>query len=144
MTLYDALKASKGLPVSDSYAALWAKKAESGIKTLTGRLPLFFRTSERKLRDWVIYGNNSVGKNLLDLSEYDSTAFGLRAFAEDGQLRIVGKYNDTSAHTPFRFYTYLEAGDYILSGSPNYSNTGYAIQAGTVTDSSGAGFEAIG
>lgn len=67
MTLYDALKASKGLPVSDSYAALWGKcAAESGIKTLTGRLPLFFITSENKLRDWVIYGNNNVGKNLFD------------------------------------------------------------------------------
>lgn len=143
-SLYELLKASKGLPVSDSYAALWTKKAESGIKTLTGRLPLFFSTSESKLRDWVIYGNNEPGKNLLDLGEYDNTAFGLRAFAEDGQLRIVGKYNDTSAHTPFRFYTYLEAGSYILSGSPNYSNTGYAIQAGTVINSSGAEFVAIG
>lgn len=69
MTLYDALKASKGLPVSDSYTALWGKSAaESGIKTLTGRLPLFFRTSESKLRDWTIYGNNDVGKNLLEIT----------------------------------------------------------------------------
>ncbi len=65
-SLYELLKANKGLPVSDSYAALWAKKAESGIKTLTGRLPLFFRTTEIKLRDWTIYGNNEPGKNLFD------------------------------------------------------------------------------
>lgn len=144
-SLYEFLKASKGLPVSDSYAALWGKSAaESGIKTLTGRLPIFFRMSENKLRDWVIYGNNEPGKNLLDLGEYDTTSFGLRAYAENGQLRIVGKYNDTSAHTPFRFYTYLEAGDFILSGAPKFSNTGYQIQAGTVTDSSGVGFVTIG
>lgn len=68
MTLYDALKASKGLPVSDSYAALWGKStAESGIKTLTARLPLFFKTTDTKLRDWVIYGNNDVGKNMISV-----------------------------------------------------------------------------
>lgn len=73
MTLYDAIKASKGLPVSDSYAALWGKSAaESGIKTLTGRLPLFFQTSESKLRDWTIYGNNDVGKNLLEIPVEDT------------------------------------------------------------------------
>ena len=57
MTLYDALKASKGLPVSDSYAALWGKSAaESGIKTLTGRLPITFRSNGDVLLNYRIYG----------------------------------------------------------------------------------------
>lgn len=88
MTLYDALKASKGLPVSDSYAALWAKKAESGIKTLTGKLPLFFQTSENKLRDWVIYGNNDVGKNLLEIKATSQTIGGVM-FIVDKQAGTI-------------------------------------------------------
>lgn len=115
-----------------------------GVDFIESKLPTSLSSTGYPIYNWVIYGNNEPGKNLLDLGKYDTTSFGLRAFAENGQLRIVGKYTDTSAHTPFRFYTYLEAGDYILSGSPNYTNKGYAIQAGTVTDSSGAGFVALG
>ena len=89
LSLYELLKASKGLPVSDSYAALWGKSAaESGIKTLTGRLPIFFRTSENKLRDWVIYGNNDVGKNLLEITAESQTVNGV-VFTVDKQAGTV-------------------------------------------------------
>lgn len=96
MTLYDALKASKGLPVSDSYAALWGKSAaESGIKTLTGKLPLYFKTTEFKLRDWTIYGNNDVGKNKLEITAGASTKYNV-TFTPDsvnGTIIATGQCN---------------------------------------------------
>lgn len=56
-SLYELLKASKGLPVSDSYAALWGKSAaESGIKTLTGTLPMTFRSNGTALINYRIFG----------------------------------------------------------------------------------------
>ena len=115
-SLYELLKASKGLPVSDSYAALWAKKAESGIKTFTGRLPLFFRTSERKLRDWVIYGNNSVGKNLLEITAVSLTINGV-VFTVDKQAGTVtaNKENMTTATSSMNYHFYLPPGDYIFT-----------------------------
>ena len=88
-SLYELLKASKGLPVSDSYAALWGKSAaESGIKTLTGRLPLYFKTLENKLRDWTIYGNNDVGKNLLEITAESQAIQGV-VFTVDKQAGTV-------------------------------------------------------
>lgn len=78
MTLYDALKASKGLPVSDSYAALWGKSAaESGIKTLTGRLPITFRSNGMALINYRVYGtadgSGERTKNLLEITAEATT-----------------------------------------------------------------------
>lgn len=115
-SLYELLKASKGLPVSDSYAALWAKKAESGIKTLTGRLPLFFRTSDTKLHDWELYGNNDVGKNLLEITAESQTINGVSFMIDKqagtitangiatGNLNMVIGSVYNSSNEPFNYY----------------------------------------
>lgn len=144
-SLYELLKANKGLPVSDSYAALWGKSAaESGIKTLTGRLPLYFKTTETKLRDWIIYGNNDVGKNQLDITGYNGTHYGVRWYEDNGQLKASGTYTDSAAHTWPRFYVELSAGTYTLSGSPDYEQSGVRLQIGTCTDALGSDFSVLG
>ena len=58
--LYD-IKNGKKVPYSKTYfdTLFAAKLEELGVKTITGTLPLTFSTSEDKLRDWTIYGNNS-------------------------------------------------------------------------------------
>lgn len=58
---YDILKASKvkAEVFPDYWTQLWGRKlSASMIKTLTGTLPLTFRTSETALRSYTIYGNN--------------------------------------------------------------------------------------
>lgn len=128
-SLYELLKASKGLPVSDSYAALWGKSAaESGIKTLTGRLPLFFKTSETKLRDWVIYGNNNVGKNIFEIIPRDQIIkeTGTLTFvtdAESGTITANGTAESAESSVKQTFIVTPElSGDYYFSGS--FSQTG--------------------
>ena len=64
MNYFDILlqmKTGKKVPYSKSYfdTLFAAKLAEMQIKTLTGTLPLVFRTSETALRSWTIYGNNT-------------------------------------------------------------------------------------
>ena len=114
-SLYELLKASKGLPVSDSYAALWGKSAaESGIKTLTGRLPLFFHTSERKLRDWVIYGNNDVGKNLLEITAESQTINGV-TFTVDKQAGTITTSGLTTNSAAVLYAVHLQPGSYIFT-----------------------------
>lgn len=118
MTLYDAMKASKGFPVSHMYAALWGKSAaESGIKTLTGRLPLFFSTSESKLRDWVIYGNNEPGKNLY-YPPNNRTVNGVTFTGDltNGTVTANGTNTGTSSGSLFYEITNYPDGDYYLSG----------------------------
>lgn len=117
-SLYELLKASKGLPVSDSYAALWAKKAESGIKTLTGRLPLTFITSENKLRDWVIHGNNDVGKNLLRLPTGEKTNNGVTFAVNEATGTITTNGTSTGSSTITHSVT-LEPGNYIFTCDDN-------------------------
>lgn len=129
-SLYELLKASKGLPVSDSYAALWGKSAaESGIKTLTGRLPLFFKTSESKLRDWVIYGNNEVGKNLLEITAETKTINGV-TFTVDETTGTITADGTASATTNF-FYSAKKfgAGTFIYSGITGGASTTYYLNA---------------
>lgn len=65
---YDILKASKvkAEVFPDYWTLLWGRKlSESMIKTLTGTLPLTFTARGGNMADWVISGNDGVGKNLL-------------------------------------------------------------------------------
>lgn len=57
MMLYDVLKASKGLYVNDSFAMLWGKQLGGWtVTTLTGTLPMTFRSNGTALIDYRIYG----------------------------------------------------------------------------------------
>lgn len=138
LSLYELLKASKGLPVSDSYAALWGKSAaESGIKTLTGRLPLFFRTSESKLRDWVLFGNNLPGKNLYHLPT-DKTISGVTFIGNSTDGTVTANGTNTGASSGSLFYERANYpdGDYYLSGcADGGSVTTYNIHVYDITAS---------
>ena len=162
-SLYELLKASKGLPVSDSYAALWGKSAaESGIKTLTGRLPLFFKMTETKLRDWVIFGNNEPGKNLISVEDptgqnpgvtitrQDEQTGSIEAavtsgrrfahiywypdFFEEGQTYILSCYvNEVNEHARLCFRR--RDGSQIIAG-PRFTSIGYKTARITYTSES--------
>lgn len=57
---WEILKASKGLPVTDQYAALWGQKIAGGWKVteITGELPLIFLSDGSVLVDYRIYGTS--------------------------------------------------------------------------------------
>lgn len=133
-SLYEFLKASKGLPVSDMYAALWGKSvAESGIKTITGRLPLYFRTNEAtefKLRDWVIYGNNDIGKNIFSMADFTDYNRNNVVMTADKDAGIISIYStDTPAATSQVTVYFIPAvtGNYLLSGVPRNAYSGLQI-----------------
>lgn len=119
-SLYELLKASKGLPVSDMYAALWGKSvAESSIKTITGTLPIYFSTSENRLRDWVIYGNNDVGKNLLENTGTTIERYGV-TFTRNADGTVVANGTSTSNNCIFYVGNVTLEPDktYIYNGCP--------------------------
>ena len=98
--------------------------------------------------NWTIYGNaEGVGertKNIADLNGTDITQYGVRWYAENGYLRAVGKYSDNASHTQPRFYYQLNAGDYIVSGSPAYTDTKIRFQIGTCDDDQGTNYNTLG
>lgn len=73
MNFYKILKIKKlGRGSPDFWTRLFAKHTSGGsvkpvIVELTGRLPLTFSTSDTKLHDWTIRGNNEPGKNLISV-----------------------------------------------------------------------------
>lgn len=81
---WEILKASKGLPVADQYAALWGKKiAEAGgwkVTEITGELPLIFRADGSVLVDYRIYGTSEGAgvetENLWDKDDPSMRMFG--------------------------------------------------------------------
>jgi hypothetical protein len=148
-SLYEALKASKTKRFPDYWTLLWGRKLSAKlIKTLTSTLPLTFNTSETKLRDWTISGNDEgVGvrtKNFVDITGYDTKHYNVRWYEDNGQLKASGTYTDTSAHTWPRFYAKISAGTYTLSGSPDYAQSGVRLQVGTCTDAQGSNFTVLG
>ena len=117
------------------------------VETASGKSITFY-TDEDKLRDWTIYGNaDGVGertKNIADINGIDITQYGVRWYAENGYIRAVGKYRDNAPHTQPRFYYQLAAGDYVVSGSPDYADTNIRIQIGTCDDDQGTNYNTIG
>lgn len=154
MSLYEVLKASRAQRFPDYFTLLWGRKLSAKmIKTLTGTLPLTFSTSEDKLRDWTIYGNNNVGKNLLEITAETQTVSGVKFTidTQDGTVIADGSPSVTSAITCELGAINFTPGNYILSGcsagggSSNYrldlrinQNTLYA---NTVDNGSGASFQ---
>ena len=116
----------------------------------SGTLPLTIDSIGGNLSDWTIYGNTEgVGektKNLIDYSDIDATQYGIRCYRENDGVHVEGTYTETDAKasTYFRRYCYLEAGTYTLSGSTNYTLTGYQLQIGTCRDASGSNYRQIG
>lgn len=58
ISMWDVLKASKGLPVSDFYAAMWGKQiaGKYTITELEGTLPMSIVSAGKPLMDYRIYG----------------------------------------------------------------------------------------
>lgn len=59
ISIYDVLKASKGIHVDDTFAYLWGKKLSNAytVATYTGTLPATLQTVEGYLESYKIYGN---------------------------------------------------------------------------------------
>lgn len=58
-SMYDVLKASKGIHVDDTFAELWGRKLSNAytVATYTGTLPTTLQTVEGYLESYKIYGN---------------------------------------------------------------------------------------
>lgn len=58
ISMWDVLKASKGLPVSDLYAAMWGRKmaVKYTVTELEGTLPMSIVSAGKPLMDYRIYG----------------------------------------------------------------------------------------
>lgn len=75
MNFYKILKIKKlGRGSPDFWTRLFAKHTGGGsakpvIVELTGKIPLSFNTSDTKLHDWTIRGNNDVGKNMISVED---------------------------------------------------------------------------
>lgn len=147
---YLAAKSGKLLasPDMDMFSYLLGKSQASPTKTITGVPPFTFKSNGDNLIDWSIKGNTGgVGertKNLVDITDYDATFYRVRWYEDNGQLKASGTYNDNSAHTQPRFYTELSAGTYTLSGSPDYEQSGVALQVGTCSDATGSNYTSLG
>ncbi|MCR5479489.1 MAG: hypothetical protein K6F27_06480 [Ruminococcus sp.] len=71
MMLYDVLKASKGLYVDDSFAMIWGKQLGGwAVTTLTGTLPMTFRSNGTALINYKIYGT-AEGAGIQTENEFD-------------------------------------------------------------------------
>ena len=96
--LFDMKNGSK-VPYSKTYfdTLFAAKLAEMQIKTLTGTLPLTFRTSETALRSWTIYGNDNVGKNKLEITADTATVKGVTFTVDAANGTITTSGDSTSS-----------------------------------------------
>ena len=146
---YLAAKSGKLLasPDMDMFSYLLGKSQASPTKTITGVPPFTFKSNGDNLVDWSIKGNvGGVGektKNLLDISNVNSSNRGISVKEEDGGLHIYGKSNrdvafivnlltpdkPTAADTNFS----LEAGTYTLSGMVATTNSMIRLQLVDVT-----------
>lgn len=61
ISIYDVLKASKGIHVDDTFAELWGRKLSNAytVATYTGTLPATLQTVEGYLESYKIYGNTA-------------------------------------------------------------------------------------
>lgn len=121
MSLYEVLKASKTERFPDYWTLLWGRKmSASMIKTLTGVLPLTFSTSETKLRDWEIMGNNiGVGErteNLFDksIADYADTSY-INASGIVATTSV--EYSATQGYIPVEPNTTYTVKHYLPAGS---------------------------
>lgn len=59
ISIYDVLKASKGIHVDDTFAELWGRKLSNAytVATYSGTLPATLQTVEGHLESYKIYGN---------------------------------------------------------------------------------------
>lgn len=122
MNFYKILNIKKlGRGSPDFWTRLFAKHTGGGsikpvIVELTGKLPLMFITSDTKLHDWTIYGNNDVGKNLLEITAVSLTINDV-VFTVDKQAGTVtaNKENMTTATSVMNYHFYLPPGDYIFT-----------------------------
>ena len=124
-SLYEALKASKTKRFPDYWTLLWGRKLSAKlIKTLTSVLPLTFNTSETKLREWEIRGNDDVGKNVVNLVGISSKSAGnvtLTPDAVNGTVTVTTSDGQASTAECVISGIYLPAnieGNYYLSGCP--------------------------
>lgn len=123
LSLYETLKASKqGGGAPDYFAELYARRMAG--KLLKGTPPLTFSTSENKLRDWEIRGNDDAGKNLLEITAESQTIEGITWTVDKQSGTVTASGKATSDNTTLRLYIPVSTEDryFYYSGVPANSN----------------------
>lgn len=128
MKLIQAQKAAKTNIFPDYWTLLYGRRlSDIMIKTLTGTLPLTFRTSETALRSWTIYGND------FQHEESRGTRLPLSFYSDEDKLRDWTIYGNNTPHNysaegtlPLTFTTHTAgaASDWEIAGN---DNLGYNI-----------------
>ncbi|MCR5478270.1 MAG: hypothetical protein K6F27_00235 [Ruminococcus sp.] len=137
MMLYDVLKASKGLYVDDEYAMLWGKQLGGWtVTTLTGTLPLTFRSNGTALINYRIYGTaEGAGvqtENLLEILITSGTVNNVTFTVDKNAGIITAKSSGaTSAITTISWQKQFPAGTYIFSAQLNGANNTYRMDVST-------------
>lgn len=134
---WEILKASKGLPTTDLFAALWGKKIydanEWQITTLTGTLPLSFLSKGEALTNYLLHGSSEGAgvetENLYPLSKKSFTVTrnnktititcdGTGAIYFSGE---VSEISSLSQEWASNFSFTLQAGTYYTQNTPSQS-----------------------
>ena len=93
-----------------------------GIDMYDGTLPIGITARGDNLEDWVIYGNNNVGKNLLDLSGLSNTTTNGVTFTVDATAGTITAVRTGTQSSVANYIITLPStlyGKYYLSGCPD-------------------------
>lgn len=150
--LWEILKASKGLPVDDLFAALWGKKIAAAndwqLTTLTGTLPLTFESKGGSLTDYKLYGTAegagvetesgeptgyklpltiTSGAQSQDIPIYiGDTKLGAEEYVDYGEQKIYRCYGELTLkgdeENLYYFGTFIETQTFYIDLPDNYKN----------------------
>ena len=129
-SIYDVLKASKGVYVKDTFAQLWGRKLSSDytIDVYTGTLPATLTgTKAGYLQRYKVYGNSSGAQECGDRTEnlFDSDREEARTWTLDPNTYIIGCLGNAKTCYPTAI-SYYSIGINYLTVEP-ISSGGYGI-----------------
>lgn len=120
MHYYEILKHKAGFDEGTSY---WEKLlarylAATGGGKIHTTLPITFASTSWKLAGWTIYGNDDIGKNLLEITATSQTINGV-TFTINKEAGTITANGTASAEAMFGCWVTLPAGRYLENGCPS-------------------------